>query len=166
MPNHKPSHTDLLALYAQIEEMCKEFSEIRGQAAGIINQSQMPDAALHLNDVLQATEDATNSILDAAGAIAVLAQKGASPDKCKEDINAQVNRIYEACSFQDISGQRIKKVLQHMTTLETQLLRLAQTAKGHKTTLAPTGTPLLNGPQLTSQAPSQSQVDDLFSKEG
>jgi len=152
-------------LSAQIEEICKEFGEIRSQAEGIVNHGQMPDAALHLNDVLLVTENATNVILDAVTVIGTLVDASEIQFESKEVISEQVGRIYEACSFQDISGQQIKKVLHHLTTLENRLLRLSETAQGHKTTpqvAQDAPDPLLNGPQLSSQAPTQSQVDDLF----
>lgn len=155
----------LLALRAQIEEIHKHFKTIRSEAADIVSTSQMPDATLHLNDVLESTEQATTTIIDAATAIGYVAEEAALSPESRKKINGEISRIYEACSFQDISGQRIKKVLSHMNALEAQLVRLSDTAKS---TVAPPNPvdPLLNGPQLSSQAPTQSEVDRLFGKPG
>ena len=158
MPESKPDPVTLRALYAQIEDICRHFKEIRSEAVGIVQTSQMPDATLHLNDVLQATEEATTVILDAAMAIGNFVENG---NVNKQLINDQLGRIYEACSFQDISGQRIKKVLQHLTSLESQLARLSETARGQAAPAKPAD-PFLHGPALTGTGPSQEEVDNLF----
>lgn len=153
----------LAALHAQIEEICNNFKVIRKEASEIVNNSQMPDATLHLNDVLQSTEEAATVILDAATAITYVADSIEMPAEAKQKINAEVSRIYEACSFQDISGQRIKKVLGHVNALETQLLHLSDTAKKQPVPREQSNS-LMNGPQLSSQAPSQAEIDQLFSQ--
>lgn len=150
----------LKALYSQIEDICRHFKEIRSEAAGIVETSAMPDAALHLNDVLQATEEAALVILEAASAISLLAEDPGVPQPVRDKIADQISRIYEASSFQDISGQRIKKVLTHLSMLETQLLRLSDAARGEMQQKPADA--LLNGPQLAAIAPSQADVDKLF----
>jgi chemotaxis protein CheZ len=130
---------------------------------GIVKTSSMPDAGLHLNDVLQSTEEAAMTILEAATIIgSSVTEANGIPAPAMQKISEQVNRIYAACGFQDISGQRIKKVLRHLHELEGQLLRLSQIARGHG---GPKSTdPLLNGPQLAAEAPTQQEVDRLFKK--
>ena len=160
MGEAKQEATAMRALYAQIEDICKHFKEIRSEAAGIVATSQMPDATLHLNDVLQATEEATTTILDAATSIGSIISENALAEELSQRINNELGRIYEASSFQDISGQRIKKVLRHLSELEAQLIHLSEAARGQQT--APKTDTLLNGPALASAAPSQSDVDDMF----
>lgn len=165
MPEAKKAADDLRGLYAKIEEILKQFREIREEAEGIVENSQMPDAALHLNDVLQHTEEATTTILDAATTIGSLTDNAA--------VAEQIGRIYEACTFQDISGQRIKKVLKHLNTLEEQLQGLSEAARGAtgdaaakpRAKAAPAATgdaALMNGPALSTEAPSQADVDAMF----
>jgi chemotaxis protein CheZ len=152
----------LLALHSQIQEICGNFKVIRKEAMDIVHTSQMPDATHHLNDVLQSTEEATTAILEAATAIGYAMDGSVAAPETKEQVSSQIGRIYEACSFQDISGQRIKKVMKHMSALEAQLLRLSETAKGQMP-LKPEDS-LMNGPQFISQAPSQEDVDQMFAK--
>jgi len=163
MTNPMPDLSLLHTLNAQIEDICKSFQTIRGEALEIASNNKMPDATLHLNDVLQHTEEATHTILDAATAINALAQSSAATAVEKQKITDLIGLIYEACSFQDISGQRIKKVLGHMNALEAQLLRLSDTAHG-KALPPKNDDPLLNGPQLAAEAPSQADIDQMFSK--
>lgn len=156
------NHSALLnALYAQIDEICGQFREIRREARGIVQTSQMPDATLHLKDVLQETENAATAILDAAAAIGALVGDENVPPLIREGVERQLGTIYEASSFQDISGQRIKKVLNHLNALEVKLNRLSEATKGQELSEKPAD-PLLNGPQLTTDAPSQTEIDNLF----
>ncbi len=66
------------------------------------------------------TEEATQQILAAAEAIdqaATALSKVTSPDQQKqlsEDIQERVVAIFEACNFQDLTGQRIGKVMNTM----------------------------------------------------
>lgn len=163
MTTSNPQAESMRALYAQIEEICRQFKQIRNEASGIVENSAMPDATLHLNDVLQATEEAATAILDAAIAIGAIVDGPTISKNLKDQINEQLSRIFEAASFQDISGQRIKKVLQHLNELEGQLSRLSENARGSEAQApkAPVD-PLLNGPALSSQAPSQADIDHLF----
>lgn len=156
---------DIRTLYVQIENLCNHFREIRQEAMGIVSTSPMPDATLHLNDVLQATEEATTTILDAASTIGALAEGLKATQEVKDKFNEEVTRIYVACSFQDISGQRIKKVLRHLNDLEEQLLRLSQAARSGSRPKQQDDS-LLNGPALAGEGPSQAEVDSLFAQVG
>lgn len=151
----------LRLLYRQIEDVCQHFNNIRREAGGIAESGTMPDAALHLNDVLQSTEDAATTIIDAASLISASAGIDAVPQEIRDQISDQVNRIFEASSFQDISGQRIKKVLEHLSELEAQLQRLSDAARGAQPAAKPKD-PYLNGPQLAKDMPSQADIDKLF----
>jgi chemotaxis protein CheZ len=148
-------------LRMHIEHVCKQFHIIRSEAASISQKTAIPDAMLHLQDVLQSTEDATLAIIDAAMAVNTIAEEGSLPETCKQKLQRQAAVILESCSFQDISGQRIKKVLAQINTLETQLRSLADISAG-RATPSMAGDPLLNGPALSSAAPTQAEIDRQF----
>jgi chemotaxis protein CheZ len=150
-------------LYKQIEELYRSFQEMQKDVRGIIATGKVPDSAMQLQDVLKSTEDATNTILDCATAINGLSETLGSPE-----IAAHVTKIYEACTFQDLTGQRIKKVLNYLDALEGRLNKLATTARDYFgfTEDAPKedlNAGLLNGPQLSDVAPNQDDIDKLFS---
>ncbi|MBP9753021.1 MAG: hypothetical protein KBD31_04355 [Proteobacteria bacterium] len=69
--------------------------------------------------VVEATASATNTILESAEYLEKMA-KLLPEDKQKEAIE-HITKIYEASSFQDITGQRIKKVVLAILTLENKL---------------------------------------------
>lgn len=158
----------LLELKNQIDSICMHFQLIRSEAKDIVHTSNMPDAALQLNDVLQHTEQATSTIIESVNGISNLVSDSPVTDEVKSKVIDLINKVYEACNFQDISGQRIKKVLSHISELESQLLRLSDTATQNATENVapkpdkPEKSSLLNGPQLSSEAPSQQDIDNMF----
>jgi chemotaxis protein CheZ len=77
-------------------------------------------------------------------------------------------RIYEACSFQDITGQRITKVVATLKTIESKVAQIVATFGGGERA-APLEvaaesdeTALLNGPQHPTIAMDQSDIDRLL----
>ena len=77
-------------------------------------------------------------------------------------------RIYEACSFQDITGQRITKVVSTLKAIETKVAQIVATfgpSVGAEIAAANSAEPeaaLLNGPQLPTAAMDQSDIDKLL----
>ncbi len=152
-------------LLAQIEEISALLSQLQGEAAGLAHHTDVGDASAQLQNVLESTEEATTHILDAATAIQSIADVFTSPDEAQR-VRDHVTKIYEACNFQDVSGQRIKKVLKVLGTLEVRIAKLAESARtsgraeaidtGHSTDK------LAQGPQLKKDTPNQQDIDKLF----
>ncbi|MCO5399405.1 protein phosphatase CheZ [Ralstonia soli] len=91
------------------------------------------------------------------------------PQKTR-DTNQQLMEILMAQDFQDLTGQVIKKVLDVVQLIESQLVGiLLENAPEHLRTEAPPSS-LLNGPQINPDHPdvvgSQEQVDDLLESLG
>ena len=72
-----------------------------------------------LNVVVLATEAATNSIMEVAEDIEKISD--GLPPKAQEILNDALVRIFEASSFQDISGQRITNVVQTLKGIEAKV---------------------------------------------
>lgn len=155
-------------IYSEIKEICNVVKEIQQETSGIMYNRKMADTTAQLNDVLQSTENATNTILDAATAIKKISDGINSSQEHKPQIENHVNAIYEACTFQDITGQRIQRVLKHMSLLEERLIKLSKTAKVSAENPSPStpddveNSALTNGPALTADTPSQADIDKLF----
>lgn len=106
------SETNLSAKLASIHE----------QIASVVAP---PVAATHnsgveLEVVVQATENAANQIMEAAEAISTWLQAGGDPAALPA-VAQQVNAIFEACTFQDLTGQRIRRAIEHLQQVETML---------------------------------------------
>ncbi len=157
---------DILALVDYIERAKREISAIDPRE---IRETKIPAATSELVAVVDATEAATNSILDAAEILTELGA-GLEPEKAKiiEDVTT---RIYEASNFQDITGQRINKVISVLQHIEEKVLALSQAtgepignsvsdAKSDPSDLDEAE--LLNGPEIPENANSQDEIDALF----
>jgi chemotaxis protein CheZ len=113
------------------------------------------------------TESATNDIMLAAEDM--MALDLSDPDFATEQVNAGCMRIFEACSFQDITGQRIANVLKTLQLVEAKIEQL-ETAWAGASSVAPeapapaphSDAALLNGPALEGEGIEQDFVDQLF----
>lgn len=154
--------------------MAEARRDLAALQANDMRVRDLPGATDELSAVVAATESATNSILDAVEGIEKLA--GAMPAEAGDPIRDGVTRIYEACNFQDITGQRITKVVNVLKEVDRTVLGLMEAfgivldpAAARALASAPPKTKggeadLLNGPQLPTAAHDQASVDALFEK--
>ena len=139
--------------------------EIAALAPDEIREKHIRAATDELDAIVGNTEEATGNILDAAEKIEGIAAKLEIEPGMQ--IADAVTRIYEACNFQDITGQRIKKVVTALKTIEAKIESLAKAVGGVAAITDPnleskTDGELLNGPQLPANAKSQDEIDALL----
>ncbi len=130
-------------------------------------------ANAELAAVVEATEHATNNILDAADIIQEKVATLSGNESTKKEIVDATIKIYDACNFQDITGQRIGKVVRTLDYLDTKISKLKSFIEETSTDGAELDEQfrdrrpdavLMNGPQLPGSAPSQEEIDLLFAK--
>ncbi|MBB4266645.1 protein phosphatase CheZ [Roseospira visakhapatnamensis] len=155
----------------------REIAEIKHPMAQA-DDDRMVRAASELDAIVAATERATNSIMDAAEAItghcdAMLTEVGDTDllSPRLHDMSNQAALIFEACNFQDITGQRITKVVKTLEFIEDRIRAIVE-EWGRDAFLdlplpqddasADEESRLLNGPQLENQGLSQDDIDSLF----
>lgn len=122
-------------------------------------------------------ETATQRILNAAETIdesarALLATLKTDYNRgLSQDIIDQVVRIYEACNFQDLSGQHIGKAVDALTFIEQRVARMADIWGNVEAPDAPAATDdrpadraLVNGPRIAGDSGhvDQDDIDTLF----
>jgi chemotaxis protein CheZ len=78
-------------------------------------------SGLELEAVVQVTEQAANQIMEAAEAIGTWVEQGRQDPVAIEAITARLNTIFEACTFQDLTGQRIRRAIEHLQRVEQML---------------------------------------------
>ena len=163
-------YTELENLAAYIRHAKIEIAEIRPKD---INVTYIPHATDELDAVVGATEDATNKIMDVCDRISAIAPS--CPPEISEQLIACTTSIFEACNFQDITGQRITKVVQALKHIDVKVEALLK-ALGEEIHHSSTKDPqtlddaaaekaLLNGPQLPKNAIDQDAIDKLLSGE-
>jgi chemotaxis protein CheZ len=145
--------------------------EIGSLQANDIKNAHIPAAGEELAAVVKATEAATNTIMNCAEV--VMAADADSPATYKALVDAQMMIIFEACSFQDITGQRIAKVVETLEHIDTRVSRFADAVRADDVAGPLTEREadraerksrlLLHGP--TRDDSNQSQVDALLGPE-
>lgn len=166
-------HISHEALFTELQSLAETINQTR-QA---ISQSQPSDisekhiqtATDELDAIIGATEDATGAIMDNCEKIEE-AVEGIDEDKNEAVITAVTN-IYEACTFQDITGQRISKVVSALKSIEEKVDHLLKAIGGEAAEAEGKGAEedtrsedekLLNGPQMVGEAISQDEIDRLL----
>lgn len=144
-----------------------QLSAIREQIAGIIAlpSAVTRNSGLELEAVVEATDSAANRILEAAEAIGAWAHHDPEATKALAE---HVNTIFEACSFQDLTGQRIRRAIQHLQQVEGMLAEIMPHGPGvpkHGTVVV--SAPLVRPLQSPEQAAcdpdlGQAAIDSLF----
>ncbi|MBM3489227.1 MAG: protein phosphatase CheZ [Alphaproteobacteria bacterium] len=156
-------YRELRNLSAHIGQARQEIAQMRPND---LKKEKIPRAGMELEAIVQATELATDSIMSAAEQI--MALDGEDAQAYCAQVNDHCLRIIEACSFQDITGQRISKVVATLTHIEERLNSLDRAwgpdiADEGETQAAPQGdAALLNGPALAGEGIDQSAVDELL----
>jgi chemotaxis protein CheZ len=163
-----------IQMHRELQDLADYIRRAKHEIAAIqpneIPNHHIPIATDELDAVVQATEEATGVILDAAEQLGDLAKQLEGETAAK--IDAITTRIYEASNFQDITGQRISKVVRTLRHIESKVSALAR-AFGHDIDAAPAAMAapsdvaegdlaLLNGPQMPDKANSQSDIDAMF----
>lgn len=172
----KQLKSEIVSLVQYIRRFREEIAQM---VAADGDQNRFETMADQLDAIVGATEQATNTILermeDVDGVIDALRTeedadaRNALCDKVAESTMAAI----EACTFQDITGQRVTKIVRSMKFVEERVNSMIdlwgqdeinRMADEFAETDKPEGDEaLLNGPALESEASiSQDEIDKLF----
>jgi chemotaxis protein CheZ len=171
---------EIRALSGFIEAAREDLAALRPRD---IQERFIPTASDELDAIVQATETATHDIMDAVEGLEDLAAD--LTEAQSNALNQATMRIYEACTFQDITGQRITKVVKTLKSIEERVDAVLDTFGGvdldlagpgedggprvdrHRRTLAaqgdkPEDAALLNGPGMAGDVMNQDDIDALL----
>jgi len=162
-----------LAEMAQIIDALKK--DISSHRPEHVKNSHIPEATDELDEVVKATAEATNTIMGVCEDIQEIS--GALEVGPQQAINDKVMQIFEAFSFQDITGQRIKKVITTLAVIEGKIDNIMNALgdtvgvkitdeKHEKIVSVEDDKSLMNGPQLAGQGISQADIDKLLAEFG
>jgi len=82
------------------------------------------NSGVELEAVVLATEEAANRIMEAAEAIDTWVTEGKTNPEALESVSEKIAAIFEACSFQDLTSQRIRRAIEHLQSVESMLGRM------------------------------------------
>lgn len=170
-------HLELVELLDRIQSTKSEVAALR-PSEGATDQIMM--ATMELEAVVQATEQATSDILEAAEGLQNTVDLLRSSDLTLSEIPSIAEHLEDAatnilmtCSFQDITGQRINAAVNTLLYVEESLSRIVElwgisagTADASLQRNAPSDErpdkELLHGPQMDGHGVSQDDIDKLF----
>jgi chemotaxis protein CheZ len=184
---------DRSQIFSELTDLAKFINDTRKQLSEVkkehIADRELPDAESQLDAIVQMTEQATGKIMDACDQLnmfhndvrerLIAMDPPLDPDALAgvDDAMAQaqtsVTHIYEACNFQDITGQRIQKVVKLLKEIERKVLRMVMVlglAENDATWDAETkaemseDVQLLNGPSIPGQGLEQDDIDAILAR--
>jgi chemotaxis protein CheZ len=79
------------------------------------------NSGLELEAVLLTTENAANQIMEAAEAISDTLRATLPDKQALQAITSKIDAIFEACAFQDLTGQRVRRAIEHLQHMESAL---------------------------------------------
>ncbi|MCC2112499.1 MAG: chemotaxis protein [Hyphomicrobiales bacterium] len=169
--DHGSLRDEILSIASDIARMKHEIGRLR---PGEIRQSHIPDAGRELDAIVEATEGATHQIMERAEAI--MDADASDIEAYKAMVEAQAMGIFEACSFQDITGQRIGKVVETLQLIDRRVSRFIDELETHDLIDRRAEIPveqetdgerrkrelILHGPQFDGEGIDQDDVDAFF----
>src|SRR5262245_37942106 len=158
---------DLVEMARALARTKTEIAAIKPDAA---HHGKFGEASEELDSIVQATEFATSDILAAAEQIQEIAwtlrEQGFDAEVC-DVLDVKATDVYTTCSFQDLTGQRIRKVIKLLRYLEGRInamiaiwgLEGAMAAEAAETERAGAAEALLHGPAKPGFGLDQADVD-------
>ncbi|GLK56111.1 chemotaxis protein CheZ [Methylopila capsulata] len=160
------------SIYRELRDIADYITRMRDEIAalraGELKSGKIATAGEHLGAIVTATEQATNTIMECAEAM--MNAEGEDEATFKALVNEKVMEIFEACSFQDLTGQRIARVIETLENIEQRVGRFAAAVKTDGDDQAGPETDrekrarelLLHGPQDANVAIAQDDIDALM----
>lgn len=167
---------ELDLIHEAINRTKREIAVLHGKS---FSGAEMMKVTGELGAVVGGTEEATQQILEAAEAIDEAASAMGKPQtadqqaRLSQDIQERVITIFEACNFQDLTGQRISKVMTTMKFIEHHINVMMEiwggvdAIKAHAPPVVDErvgDARLLNGPKAIGEEghASQNDIDAMF----
>lgn len=164
---------ELVGLFSSLQHFRRELAAIRhpsNEPARFDTMSEQLDA------IVDATETATDTILGTVEDISQSIEErrsqleSAGLTDWAGEIETKFQSIFEACSFQDITGQRITKIVAELKFIDERLNSMIEIWGPEGLLDEPVPAPVddtpegekLDGPALAGQGVSQDEIDKMF----
>lgn len=127
----KVDHSELERMQVEIADISGRIKTTKAEIAALRHprseEDRLQEASEQLSAVVASTEEATNSIMNSAEGLEdlIAEMKAHTGDSFQQrrlqDMAELVVGIYEACNFQDLTGQRISKVVHALNFIEERV---------------------------------------------
>ncbi len=166
------------AIDNNLGELANRLEMAKVELAGIrhprANEDQLAMALFELDEIISATQSATGVILNAAEKILMLVSQEttdkAAAAEIANEMMTEATKIFEACNFQDLTGQRVQKVVDTFLKIEEHMNAIIKglgkdsfdhIPVGEERHASRDGT-MLTGPAQENMGNNQDDVDALF----
>ena len=159
------------SLYQEVWSLARDIVKARTQIAELrpaaLKRDNLPRAYEEMHEIVRTTEEASNTIMESAESI-LNATPDDMDDEFRERLQSSCQKIFESCAFQDLTGQRIKKVMATLQVIDEHLEALQEILGAEFEDVEPApanvdeDAALLSGPALEGEGISQDDVDKLF----
>jgi chemotaxis regulatin CheY-phosphate phosphatase CheZ len=155
---------------AYIQRTKDELASLRMKDGAPSSSNRINLATEELDEIVRSTERATSDILNAAEQMLKVAQELMPVAEEKATmLSAQATEILTACSFQDLTGQRITKVVNTLRYLEQRVnamieiwgIESAKAIAAEQVDQRPDAH-LLNGPARPGHEKNQNEIDAIL----
>ncbi|WP_199270367.1 protein phosphatase CheZ [Stappia indica] len=159
---------------AELTAIADEISRLKVEIVNLrpndMKNNQIPEAGRELDAIVESTESATHTIMEAAETI--MAADDMDHDAYQALVNDKMIEIFEACAFQDITGQRISKVVSALNAIDSRVSAFVERLRIAESDDAPQEETdeerrrrdlILHGPQHAGEGVSQADVDSMLS---
>jgi len=175
MVEEEPQHlkSELRSLFNYVQRVRQEIAAIDRP---VEDENQFGKMGDQLDAIVKATEEATNTIMammekneDALGKLRA-SITDADQIALLDQITENGMNVFQACSFQDITGQRVSKLVKSLTYVEDRVNALVDIWGKEALQSVEVQVPeektedekLLSGPQMEGEGISQDEIDKLF----
>lgn len=162
------------AVYKELRQIADYIAQMRSEIGALqpndLRVNRIPSAGRELDLIVQSTADATNAIMAAAEDI--MSADSADIASYKALVDDRMLTIFEACSFQDITGQRVRKVVATLEQIEKRVSRFAEAVnatdvagfadEAERARAERDKALILHGPASDQNKVEQADIDALF----
>ena len=156
---------ELKTIVQSIDSAKNEIASIRPKE---LTEQELPDATNSLDIIIQTSEEACGNILSCAEELMEISEY--VPAKLQERLTDISTKLFESSNFDDLNGQRVRKVIKTIRTIEDKLKGLLDIYGETYESMAPDepvntkskDEELMNGPQDNEEATSQEDIDKIL----
>lgn len=158
---------ELKNIVQSIDSAKDEIASIRPKE---LTEQDLPDATNSLDIIIQTSEEACGNILSCAEELMEISEY--VPSKLQARLTDISTKLFESSNFDDLNGQRVRKVIKTLRTIEERLKGLLAVYGETYESIAPDTSQtektkdetLMNGPQDKSEAATQEEIDRILSE--
>jgi chemotaxis protein CheZ len=151
------------------KSIIKGIMEVRTDLAAIVHSaggSSSANTGLELEVVLDLCEQSATRILDAAERIVTITNRkvseNANPQDIRDALAPEIEQIFEACSFQDLTGQRVRRAISNLSAVERKLEETIGSLWSAQTEQVEPHSPAGEMANLNRASMKQSDIDRLM----